>query len=749
MSEIKEPNLSLVDRDIYDDIMSGTNIISGDEFKTIMCTIAQFCSDVVVKTLGPYGSTTLLDDGQGFIYPTKDGWSALNKIKFSDPIYNTALNTLRKTSFDAVTGAGDGTTTAMVAANAFLQYVMNSNIIREEGFNQALFRKKVEDAANDIIKKLYERATPVTHDHQGVDIIRQIATIATNGNEYFGDIIAKIYEKTFNPDIHVRIGDQGVTTYDIQEGYRVEAYTLGFPAFVNADGERCIEKDLKVIVFNHNVTFTDDWNFLQDVIMYCNEHKCKLVILAPYFDDMITNWYSRNVAKSQQQGTVPMIMLCQIPATTNLQKAAITDLEILTNAAVVDGEMIAMFDALKKFQIDPENAKVDQRILKMAQELYQYPMQIIETAMGTAGKLEFTAKQFFLLDYEKYANMPKLEEAQKRAGEEWDKLRKSSNRTASSNLTKQYMEAHQRYIRLMGKMGSIVVGGATDLQKICDKDAIDDACLACRSAWDAGYVSGMNLDTIREINSTRAYLLHMVEEDPSCAMTDGTRYYLFALDALFQAFATVAKAVLDNKCGPTSEQQVMFEDNSIAYMTNTQILQLLVYGHTKWESKSHQILSATDSTTTTSEPHAVDIKCALEGPERYSYDLRNGYMHRMESHHAIINSVEMDVQIIRSMVAVLTLVITSSQFLSTARMYDRKLTAGQQHQKTYEDYFRRGTALMSGILNAIVKDEPKGTERLAEIISGVKALPLEFGESTASLGFSKYSGTLEQTSEGM
>lgn len=115
----------------------------------------------------------------------------------------------------------------------------------------------------------------------------------------------------------------------------------------------------------------------------------------------------------------------------------------------------------------------------------------------------------------------------------------------------------------------------------------------------------------------------------------------------------------------------------------------------------------------------------------------------MDSHHAIINSVEMDVQIIRSMVAVLTLVITSSQFLSTARMYDRKLTAGQQHQKTYEDYFRRGTAFMSGILNAIVKDEPKGTERLSEILSGVKALPIDWDTPNDLLG------TPEHIPEGM
>ena len=722
MNDMKK---TLVDQDIYDDILSGTNMIAGNEFKTIMCTISQFCSDVVVKTLGPYGSTTLLDDGQGFIYPTKDGWSGLNKIRFNDPIYNTALNTLRKTSFDAVTGAGDGTTTAMVASNAFLQYIMNSDIVHEQGFNQALFRKCVETAAEDVINQLRERATDITHDDAGVDIIRQIATIATNGNSEYGEMIADIYKKTMNPDIHVRIGDEADTTYEIEEGYRAEAHILGFPAFANTDDKRYIEKKAKIMIFNHNVTYTNDWNFLSNVIAYCNENRFKLVILAPYFDEMITNWYSRNVQKTQQQGTVPLIVFCQVPATTALQKLALTDLEMLTNASIVDAEKITMFDNLVEYQKDPEHGHGNLEIAKMAESLYGHPQAIIESAIGTAGRLEFTEKSLFLMEYEEYANMKNLAQAQADAKENWETMRKKMNRVASGNLNKDYMTAHQRYVRLMGKMGSIIVGGVNDLQKVCDKDAIDDACLACRSAWDAGYISGMNLDTIRSIK----YLIKnfATMEVTRTKSTPDSRYYLFALDALHVAFMTVAQAVLSNKCPDGVRQEVLFDDNSIAHMTNKEILFLLTEGQTTWTRKPKDVLSATDKPAECDkigEDKQCFIKAPIDGPERYSYDLRNGWMHTMDCKDAIINSVEMDIQIIRSTVAVLTMVITSSQFLSTGRMYDRKLTRTQQKQKMCDEYVDKGASFMHGILLTLNHPENKEkVDTLRDVLTGISTIP--------------------------
>ena len=91
----------LMDKTLYEDIKYGTNIVTGKEYLDTMLTIADVASEMVVKTLGPYGKTTIIDDGT-FTYPTKDGWSVLKRLRFNDPIYNTLYGVLKQVSFDIV-----------------------------------------------------------------------------------------------------------------------------------------------------------------------------------------------------------------------------------------------------------------------------------------------------------------------------------------------------------------------------------------------------------------------------------------------------------------------------------------------------------------------------------------------------------------------------------------------------------------------------------------------------------------------
>ncbi len=63
---------NMIDSRLYEDVASATNVISGEEYQKLFCTVAQVVSDIVGQTLGPYGATTIIDDGCGFTYPTKD-----------------------------------------------------------------------------------------------------------------------------------------------------------------------------------------------------------------------------------------------------------------------------------------------------------------------------------------------------------------------------------------------------------------------------------------------------------------------------------------------------------------------------------------------------------------------------------------------------------------------------------------------------------------------------------------------------
>jgi len=692
-----------IDREIYNDIMSGTNIISGDEFKTIMCTIAQLCSDLVVKTLGPYGSTTLLDDGMGAVYPTKDGWSVLCKMKFNDPIYNTALNTLRKTSFDAVTAVGDGTTTAMVAANAFLQFIITQKLDKDPEFDQALFRKSVEAAADDIINTLYKFTTPIEANEQGYKVIRQIAKVATNGNDKFADLVSEIYQKTNNPTIHVQIGNTPETKYTIEDGYKVDAVPIMHSAYINADEKKSFVKNGKVLILNHNMTYVNHWDMLRVLADYTNAYHQPVVIMAPYFDDSICTWMVKQAQEYQRVGAIPYLRMLQIPFTTELQKLAIEDLEIMTNASVIDDAKLRMYNAMLQREwiaagkIDPET-RYDTAMAEMGVDTYQTSSNLVLKSLGNLATLEVTDKQIFLRDFEETADIARLEQARKVAEDTWNHVNKRANRQGVGSIDKEYITAHQRYIRLRGKMGIIEVGGVTDLQKMCDKDSLDDACLACRSAWDSGYISGMGFDTLRITNAHMNYFKHAMKIDTNPDQKRN-KYYMLALRAIYRAFNTVAQYVLHNKSA--SDKVVSFPDrDDTMKLTNNQIIEIGVLG-TLWDSADKEFndpvylhQDTVDSLYFTDPEWKNTLK-------RICFDAKNDRFLCMDHEDAIINSVEIDVQIIRTMVSVLTMVITSNQFLSTGRMYDRKLTRSQSLQNLSTEERTKGMSFMDGVFEAI------------------------------------------------
>ena len=138
-------------KDLHDDIKYGTNIIPQDEYLDTLITIADVASDMVVKTLGPYGKTTMLNDGV-FTYPTKDGWSVLKSLRFNDAVFNVLYDVLKQVSFNMVSIVGDNTTGAFVAAVKFMHIVIDR--ILTKNYRQADVVNKIKEIGDRIIEEL-------------------------------------------------------------------------------------------------------------------------------------------------------------------------------------------------------------------------------------------------------------------------------------------------------------------------------------------------------------------------------------------------------------------------------------------------------------------------------------------------------------------------------------------------------------------------------------------------------------------
>jgi len=74
----------------------------------------------VSSTLGPNGRTVIISDVYGNGYVTKDGVSVAKAIELQDPVENLGAKLLKEVAEKTASEAGDGTTTSIVLASAFI-----------------------------------------------------------------------------------------------------------------------------------------------------------------------------------------------------------------------------------------------------------------------------------------------------------------------------------------------------------------------------------------------------------------------------------------------------------------------------------------------------------------------------------------------------------------------------------------------------------------------------------------------------
>ena len=592
-----------INKALYDEVKSCANIISGDEYKKLFCTIAKVVSDVVSQTLGPYGSTTIIDDGSGFTYPTKDGWSCMNRLRFNDPVYNTIFGIIKQVSFNSVSTVGDGTTTAMVATSAFLEYLYDNmipNLEAQHLYNQSDIVYTMNQVTDEIAKKLKENSNVKHIDPDGdFSDINRIAYIATNGNYKFAKMIQEIYQKTKNPNIRIEI-DNGApeTTYQIEKGYRFDCKPIAFNSYIN-DETGIIRKDdkpFKVIIFDHNVTYQMHKQLITSISQLASMRNTEYVILAPYFDDIVCSIIQNSAAQMIRQGSYPNVMLVQIPTSLNMHQLAITDLSVLSNSLIFTETLVKVFNTMVHNQTcDPADV-VNDPIMELPQYAkYQHPQEILEDCSGTVKSAIFEANEGFIQDYETVCNKDRYEKLIHEVKESYEIKKAKAIKTINGLLDKDFLFTQLRYIKL-------------------------------------------TTDILNDQNNQ----LDPFEEE--------------VYKAIQYSFTSVFKKVLFNKFGGDTERvnsdyilSVCLKDNSV-------------------------------------------------------YDLRDGYYHGSKD-WTVINSVQTDIEILLAMTNILTTIMTSTQFLSTNRSCDLKVSREKALEQRVADESAIAAGKMKGMIDAIANSD--------------------------------------------
>jgi chaperonin GroEL len=433
----------------------------------------------VKVTYGPRGRNAVIDKGWGSPTVTKDGVTVAEEVELSDPYEDMGAQLVKEAATKTSDVAGDGTTTATVLAEAiFLEghkYVSSGASVAELGRGV----KAATDAAVEALKK-QSRQVSSNKDH-----IRQVATIAANGDAEIGGKIAEAMDKVGKDGvITTEEGKTLETTVNVIQGMQFDRGYLS-PHFVT-DAER-MEAVLDrpyVLVYEDKISSAAK---LVPLLEAVSKRGRPLLIIAEEVEaDALAT-----LVLNKLRGVVQSVAV-KAPGYGDRRKAMMEDIAVLTGAKPIfkdlgiDLEKVTVADlgSCKRVTVDGENTT------------------LVEGA-GPAPALSARLRQ----------------------------IRKEME-ISDSDYDKEKLQ--ERLAKLAGGVAQIEVGAATETEMKEKKARVEDALHATRAAVEEGILPGGGTALVRVEKAVEALL----------AATEGDKG--LGVKAVLDALSVPLRTLADN-----------------------------------------------------------------------------------------------------------------------------------------------------------------------------------------------------------
>lgn len=161
-------------------------IDNADDIESIVTTTLSRMATIVSRTLGPGGRPVLIEREGMPPLVTKDGVTVVKALGLPSASHNMVLDTCKEISLNTARDAGDGTTTAIVLADALVK--AGKQFMKENPkYNPQKFVNELKDCYNRVILPyLNEVAVPVKDED-----LNKVAMISANGDEEIADVVVK------------------------------------------------------------------------------------------------------------------------------------------------------------------------------------------------------------------------------------------------------------------------------------------------------------------------------------------------------------------------------------------------------------------------------------------------------------------------------------------------------------------------------------------------------------------------------
>ncbi len=422
--------------------MSAKQIVFDQEAREAMKRGIAKLAKAVKITLGPKGRNVIIQKSFGSPTVTKDGVTVAKEIELPDHYENMGARMVKEVASKTSDVAGDGTTTATVLAEAIFNEGLRAVVA---GTNPMLMKRGMEAAVAAITAKLTKMSIPV----KGESDLENVATVAANGDEKIGKIIAKAMHKVGKDGvITVEEGKSMDTDHEFVEGMQFDRGYLS-PYFVtDFESMEATLDDAYILIHEKKISNSRD---LIPVLEKVLGQGKPLVIIAEDVDGEALATLVVNKMRNPQF----RVAAVKAPGYGDRRKALLEDIAILTGGEAIFEDLGTQLEKVELEQLGKaKKVKIDKD----------------NTVIITGAKANDAVK----------ARVAQIQRELDKSTSDYDREKLS-----------------ERIAKLQGGVAKINVGGATESEVKEKKMRVEDAMFATRAANQEGILPGGGVALLR------------------------------------------------------------------------------------------------------------------------------------------------------------------------------------------------------------------------------------------------------------
>jgi chaperonin GroEL len=408
-------------------------------------------ADAVRMTLGPRGRAAVIEKSYGAPQVTFDGVTVAKEIELEDRHENLGAELIKQAADKTNDTVGDGTSTAVVLAQAMIDE--GEKLIQERGFNVIQLAERLKQEGTKIVDGLEAQKEPVDDNKK----IEEVASLSAKDKEV-GRLIAEVMEKVGKDGV-VTVDDSNTVgnSYEIVEGMQFDRGYISPYMITDQERMEAVLENPYILVTDQKISSISDLLPILEKVM--KSGKKELVLVA----DDVEGEALATLVVNKLRG-VFNVLAVKAPGFGDRKKEMLQDIAVVSGATFISGDLGKKLESIELSDLGSAEKVVADK-----------DDTTIVDGKGDGGEITNRINQL-----------------------------KSQLEMSDSEFDREKLE--ERLGKLTGGVAVIKVGAPTESAQKELKDRVNDAVHATKAAMEEGVVPGggmafYNISLIRNHDS--------------------------------------------------------------------------------------------------------------------------------------------------------------------------------------------------------------------------------------------------------